>query len=34
MPRDAPFQMAPVKDSTTIFGAKVSQGAVYPGGLD
>ncbi len=39
MPRDTPNQMAPVKDSTTIFGAKVgsslgSAGAVYPGGLD
>lgn len=33
MPRDNPY-MAPVKDSTTIFGAKISQGAVYPGGLD
>lgn len=35
MPRDTPFQMAPVKDSTTILGARVGgQGAVYPGGLD
>ena len=28
------IQMAAVKDSITIFGAKISQGAVYPGGLD
>lgn len=38
MPRNNLPQMAPVKDSTTIFGAKVSSsyagGAVYPGGLD
>lgn len=34
MPRDTPY-MAPVKDSTTIFGARYgSQGQVYPGGLD
>lgn len=34
MPRDTPY-MAPVKDSTTIFGARIgSQGNVYPGGLD
>ncbi len=34
MPRDTPFQMAPVKDSTTIFGARVSAQGVSPGGLD
>lgn len=34
MPRDIPFQMAPVKDSTTIFGAKVGNTGVVPGGLD
>lgn len=34
MPRDTPFPMAQVKDQTTIFGAKVSQQGIYPGGLD
>lgn len=44
MPRDTPTSMAPVKDSTTMFGAKfagasltggaLQSGGVYPGGLD
>lgn len=34
MPRDNPSQMAQVRDSTTIFGAKVSNNGVFPGGLD
>jgi hypothetical protein len=34
MPRDAPYTMAPVKDSITIFGAKYGNNGVSPGGLD
>lgn len=35
MPRDtSQMPVVPVKDSTTIFGAKSSQGTVFPGGLD
>lgn len=38
MPRDSAQQFAPIKDSTTYFGAKFASGlqtgTVYPGGLD